>query len=84
MIVIIIIVIFCPNIIAFCSVKLDFFLTVKRNPGSKSLRSIEISLYLAFTNERNVAKKDKLLMNDLFYLEILILLRKSQLKVIIF
>ena len=50
-VIIIIIVIFCPNIIAFCSVKLDFFLKVIRNPASKSLRSIEISLYLAFTNE---------------------------------
>jgi hypothetical protein len=45
MIVIIIIVIFCPNIIAFCSVKLYFFLKVIRNPASKSLRSIEISLH---------------------------------------
>jgi hypothetical protein len=71
MIVIIIIVILCPNIIAFCSVKLDFLLQVIRNPASKSLQSIEISLYLAFTNEWNVAKKEKLLMNDLFYLEIL-------------
>jgi hypothetical protein len=51
MIVIIINVIFCPNIIAFCSVKLDFFLKVIRNLASKSLRSIEISLYLAFMNE---------------------------------
>jgi hypothetical protein len=57
MIVIIIIVIVCPNII------------IIRNPASKSLQSIEISLYLAFTNEWNVAKKEKLLMNDLFYLE---------------
>jgi hypothetical protein len=51
MIVIIIIVIFCPNIIVFCSVTLDFFLKVIRNLASKSLRSIEIPLYLAFTNE---------------------------------
>ena len=51
MIVIIIIVIFCPNSIAFFSVKLDFFLKVIRNPASKSLQSIEMSLYLAFTNE---------------------------------
>jgi hypothetical protein len=51
MIVIIIIVIFCPNIVAFCRVKLDFFLKVIRNPASKSLRLIEISLYLAFTYE---------------------------------
>ena len=71
MIVIIIIVIFCPKIIAFCSVKLDLFLKVIRNAATKSLQSIKISLYLAFTNEWNVAKEDKLLMNDLFYFEIL-------------
>jgi hypothetical protein len=59
MIVIIIIVIFCPKISAFCSVKLDFFLKVIRNLASKSLQSIEISLYLAFTNDLNVAKKEK-------------------------
>ena len=34
-----------------------------RNPASKSLQSTEISLYLAFTNELNVALK-KILMND--------------------
>jgi hypothetical protein len=39
--------------------------------ASKSLQSIEISLYLASTNERNVAKQEQILMNDLFYLEIL-------------
>jgi hypothetical protein len=55
----------------FLQCKIRFFLNVIRNPASKSLRSIEISLYLAFTNEWNVAKKEKLLMNDLFYLEIL-------------
>ena len=54
MIVIIIDFIFCPNIIYFCSVKLDF-----SNPASKSLQSTEISLYLAFTNELNVAQKEK-------------------------
>jgi hypothetical protein len=48
-----------------------FFLKVIRNPASKSLQSIEISLYLAFTIEWNVAKKEKLLMNYLIYLEIL-------------
>jgi hypothetical protein len=36
-----------------------FFLKVVMNPASKSLRSIEIPLYLAFTNEWNVAKKEK-------------------------
>jgi hypothetical protein len=30
-----------------------------RNPASKSLQSAEISLYLAFTNELNVAQKGK-------------------------
>jgi hypothetical protein len=29
-----------------------------RNPASKSLQSTEISLYLAFTNELNVAQKE--------------------------
>jgi hypothetical protein len=29
------------------------------NPASKSLQSTEISLYLAFTNELNVARKEK-------------------------
>ena len=58
MIVMIINFIFCPNIIYFCSVKLDF-LKVIRNPASKSLQSTEISLYLAFTNELNVAQKEK-------------------------
>ena len=51
MIVIIINYIFCPNIIYFCSVKLDL--------ASKSLQSTEISLYLAFTNELNVTQKEK-------------------------
>jgi hypothetical protein len=51
MVVIIIIIIFCQKIIAFCSVNLDFFLKVKRDPASKSLQSIEVSLYLTFTNE---------------------------------
>ena len=53
--------IFCSNIIYFCSVKLDFSIRQFniRNPASKSLQSIEISLYLAFTNELNVAQKEK-------------------------
>ena len=51
MIVIIINFILCPNIIYFCSVKLDL--------ASKSLQSTEISLYLAFTNELNVAQNEK-------------------------
>ena len=55
----------------FLQCKIRFFLKAIRNPASKSLRSIEISLYLAFTNERNVVKQEQLLMNDLFYLEIL-------------
>ena len=58
MIVIIINFIFCPNIIYFCSVKLDFSISYK-NPASKSLQSTEISLYLAITNELNVAQKEK-------------------------
>jgi hypothetical protein len=29
------------------------------NPASKSLQSTEISLYLAFTNELNVGKKER-------------------------
>ena len=63
MIVIIINLIFCPNIIYFCSVKLDFSISYKES-ASKSLQSTEISLYLAFTNELNVAQKEKILMND--------------------
>jgi hypothetical protein len=60
MIVIIINFILCSNIIYFCSVKLDFFISYNtKNPASKSLQSTEISLYLAFTNELNVAKKEK-------------------------
>jgi hypothetical protein len=51
----------CPNIIYFCNVKLDFSISYQE---SKSLQSTEISLYLAFTNELNVAKKKKILMND--------------------
>jgi hypothetical protein len=35
------------------------FLLVIWNPASKSLQSTEISLYLAFTNELNVAQKEK-------------------------
>jgi hypothetical protein len=46
------------NIIYFCSVILDFSISY-RNPASKSLQSTEISLYLAFTNELNVAQKEK-------------------------
>jgi hypothetical protein len=55
----------------FLQCKIRFFLKVIRNPASKSLRSIEISKNLAYTNEWNVAKKEKLLMNTLFYLYIL-------------
>ena len=61
---------FLSKYYCFLQCKIRFFLKVIRNPASKSLRSIEISLYLAFTYEWNVTKK--LLMNDLFYLEILI------------
>ena len=53
----------------FLQRKIRFLLKVIRNPASKALQSIEISLYLAFTNEWNVAKKEKWLMNDLFYLK---------------
>ena len=58
MIVIIINLIFFPNIIYLCSVKLDFSISYKES-GFKSLQSTEISLYLAFTNELNVAQKEK-------------------------
>ena len=65
MIAIIINFIFCPNIIYFCSVKFDFSISYKESGLKKSLQSTEISLYLAFTNELNVApKKKKILMND--------------------
>jgi hypothetical protein len=62
---------FLSKCYCFLQCKIRFFLKAIRNPALKSLQSIEISLYLAFTNEWNVAKKEKLLMNDLFYLEIL-------------
>ena len=78
MIVIIINFIFCPNIIYFCSVKLDFSISYKES-ASKSLQSTEISLYLAFTNELNVAQKEKMLMNDWFFLKILFCWWKSKL-----
>ena len=74
MIVIIINYIFCPNIIYFCSVKL-----VIRNPASKSLQSTEISLYLAFMNELNVAQKEKNIDQWLILPKNIILLMKSQL-----
>jgi hypothetical protein len=51
MIVIIINLIFCPNIIYFCSVKLDFSISYKES-ASKSLQSTEISLYLAEEEEK--------------------------------
>ena len=50
----------------FLQCKIRFFLKVIRNPASKPLQSIEISLYLAFTNEWNVAKQEKLLKNVFF------------------
>jgi hypothetical protein len=65
-----IIVIFCPRIIAFLQCRIILFLKVPHNPAYKSLQSTEISLYVVFMNEWNVAKKDKILMNDLFYLDI--------------
>jgi hypothetical protein len=51
----------------FHKCKIRFFLKVIRNPASKSLQSIEISLYLVFTNEWNVAKKEKII-NEWFIL----------------
>ena len=57
MIVIIINFIFCPNIIYFCSVKLDYCISYKEY-GFKTLQSTEMSLYLAFTNELNVDQKE--------------------------
>jgi hypothetical protein len=63
----------------FLQCKIRYFLKVIRNPASKSLRSIEISLYLAFTNEWNVAKKRKIINEWYILLRDIILLRKSQL-----
>ena len=60
---------FVQGSLLFCSVEL-LFLKVPHNPAYKSLQSTEISLYVVFMNEWNVAKKDKILMNDLFYLDI--------------
>jgi hypothetical protein len=63
----------------FLQRKIRFFLKVIRNPASKSLRSIEISLYLAFTNEWNVDKKENNINEWFILIRDSILLRKSQL-----
>ena len=56
----------------FLQCKIIFFLKVIRNPALKSLRSIEISLYILHLRMNDMlSKKEKVLMNDLFYLEIL-------------
>jgi hypothetical protein len=54
----------------FLQCTIILFLKVLQNPAYKSLQSTEISLYVAFTNEWNVAKKETILMNDSIYLEI--------------
>ena len=61
--------------------KYHLFLQCKiiRNPASKSLQSAEISLYLAFTNELNVAQKEKNIDEWLILPNNTILLIKSQL-----
>ena len=55
----------------FLQSKIRFFLKVVRNPASKSLRSIEYRHILHLRMNEMLPKKKKLLMNDLFYLEIL-------------
>ena len=78
MIVIIIKLIFCPNIIYFCSVKLDFSIIYKES----SFKIITINWNIAissFTNELNVAQKEKNIDEWLILLKNAILLMKSQL-----
>ena len=74
-----IIVNFCPNIIAFLQCKIILFLKVIQNPAKKSLQSTEISLYVALTNEWNVAKKEKNIDEWFNLLRDIMLLRKNQL-----
>jgi hypothetical protein len=63
----------------FLPCKIIFFLKVKRNPALQSLWSTEISLYLAITNEWNVAKKRKIINEWINLLRDIILMRKSNL-----
>ena len=53
------------------AVSIKFFLKVIRNPASKSLRSIEYRHILHLRMNEMLPKKKKILMNELFYLEIL-------------
>jgi hypothetical protein len=55
----------------FLQCQIIFFLKVIKNPASKSLRSIEYRHILHLRMNEMLPKKKKLLMNDLFYLEIL-------------
>jgi hypothetical protein len=64
--------IFWPNRISKTSVDIIWFFI------SKSLQSTEISLYLAFTNELNVAQKEKNIDEWLILLKNIILLMKNQ------
>jgi hypothetical protein len=55
------------------------FLKVLQNPAKKLLKSTEISLYVALTNEWNVAKKRQNIDEWFILLRGIILLRKHQL-----
>jgi hypothetical protein len=76
MIVIIINLIFCPNIIYFCSVKLDFSISYK-----ESDIKINWNIAISCIDEwiKYCQKIKNVLMNDWFYLEILFWWGKSQL-----
>ena len=78
MIVIIINFIFCPNIIYFCIVKLDFSISYKESGFKIITINWNIAIF-AFTNELNVAQKEKNIDEWLIWLKNTILLMKSQL-----
>jgi hypothetical protein len=62
---------FCPNIIAFCSIKLDFFLKVTRIRHQNHYNQLKYRYILHLRINEILPNKKTILMNDLFYLEIL-------------
>jgi hypothetical protein len=79
MIVIIINLIFCPNIIYFCSVKLDFSISYKESDIKSITINWNIAISCIYEWIKYCQKIKKVLMNDWFYLEILFWWGKSQL-----
>jgi hypothetical protein len=63
----------------FLQCKIRFFLKVIRNPHQNHYDQLKYRYILHLRMNEMLPKKEKILMNDLFYLEIIILLRKSQL-----